>query len=159
MSRIGPRFEALAAAGRKGLVTFVTAGDPTPEVTPGLMRALVEAGADVYAAKCAPCHGPLGEGGPNDRLVPQPGQEGGRTIGTWWPYSTTLFDYVRRAMPWDRPGSLSNQEVYAVVAWLLNQNGLVPDNAVMDATSLPQVEMPARSRFVPDDREAYTSVR
>lgn len=116
-------------------------------------------GAAVYAARCAPCHGAAGEGGPNDRLVAQPGQEGGRTIGAWWPYSTTVFDYVKRAMPWDRPGTLSDAEVYAVVAWLLNRNGLVADSTVIDAQSLPLVQMPARGRFIPDDREAFTTVR
>lgn len=118
----------------------------------------VAEGAQVYAARCAPCHGVQGEGGPNDRLVTQPAQPEARSIGTWWPYSTTLFDYVRRAMPWDRPGTLSDDEVYAVVAWLLNANGLAPEDAVMDATTLPAVEMPAQSRFVPDDRERYTTV-
>lgn len=119
----------------------------------------VSAGAAVYAARCAPCHGVAGEGGPNDRLVAQPGEEQGRTIGTWWPYSTTLFDYVRRAMPWDRPGTMSDDEVYAVVAWLLNRNGLVDTAAVMDANTLPLVEMPARDRFVPDDRALHNAVR
>ena len=119
----------------------------------------VAKGGEVYATRCAPCHGTQGEGGPNDRLVTQADRPEGRSIGTWWPYSTTLFDYVRRAMPWDRPGTLTDDEVYAVVAWLLNGNGLLEDDAVMDATTLPAVSMPARDRFIPDDRELHNSVR
>ncbi len=120
----------------------------------------VEDGAEVYLADCAPCHGPNGEGGPNDALVGSeprgsfpfgstPGLTS--TIGNYWPYSTTVFDYIRRAMPFDRPGSLSNDEVYAVTAWLLWRNDLISEDAVMDATSLPEVRMPAREFFVPSE--------
>jgi S-disulfanyl-L-cysteine oxidoreductase SoxD len=124
----------------------------------------VAAGAAVYAAQCAACHGPHGEGVPQvgDRLVgrePIDSTGFNRTIGNYWPYSTTLFDYVRRAMPFDRPGSLSDEEVYAVTAYLLHLNDIVAADAVMDARTLPQVVMPARDRFVPDDRERSTTVR
>ena len=74
------------------------------------------------------------------------------TVGNFWPYATTLFDYVRRAMPPSAPGTLSSAEVYSLVAWLLAQNGIITEAEVMTAESLPKVVMPARSRFVPDDR-------
>ena len=74
-----------------------------------------------------------------------------RTVGNYWPYATTLFDYVRRAMPANAPGSLGANEVYAVVAWMLYRNEIVAADAVMDAQSLPAVEMPARRRFVQSD--------
>lgn len=127
-------------------------------------------GAGVYAAQCAICHGPQGEGtplgaaliGPNPGQVFDAGAPGGgrtRTVGNYWPHPTTLFDYVRRAMPFDRPGSLSDEEVYAVSAYLLHRNGLIEEGAVMDATTLPRVRMPARERFVADDREGTNRVR
>lgn len=129
------------------------------------------AGAEVYAARCAACHGPQGEGTPlagglvaaGDKHAFVTGEDpdamGKRTIGNYWPYATTLFDYIRRAMPFDRPGSLTDDEVYAVVAWLLWKNEIIAEETVMDASSLPAVEMPARDRFVPDDRETSARVR
>ena len=119
-------------------------------------------GAPIYAGACASCHGANGEGkapqypqligGPrgvfnfaSDPKIP-------RTIGNYWPYTTTLFDYIRRAMPLTAPGSLTADQTYAVTAFLLNREGLVPDGAVIDAKSLPAVQMPARSHFVADDR-------
>jgi cytochrome c len=135
-----------------------------------------EAGARVYAARCASCHGANGEGVRQGRvqLGPKligrnPGdafdfnqstqKEGAKTIGNYWPYATTLFDYVRRAMPQDRPGSLTNDEVYAVTAYLLARNDLVPATEVIDARSLPQVKMPSRDKFARDDRESSNVVR
>jgi cytochrome c len=110
----------------------------------------VAEGAAVYAAKCQSCHGPNGQGGKFDRLV---GREGNvKTIGTYWPYATTLYDYTLRSMPFLQPGTLTPDEVYGVVAYLLHLNEIVPDNAVMDATTLPKVKMPARDKFVKDDR-------
>jgi S-disulfanyl-L-cysteine oxidoreductase SoxD len=120
-------------------------------------------GAVVYAAKCASCHGANGEGvAPVPPLVgrtPDVGydfaraERAPRTIGNYWPYATTVFDYVRRAMPLSNPGSLSATETYAVVAWLLHENGIIEANAEMNATTLPAVQMPARGIFVPDDRQ------
>lgn len=108
-------------------------------------------GAEVYAAKCIACHGPEGANGVNDRLV---GGQGTlttaspvKTIGSYWPYATTVFDYVRRAMPYPAPHSLSDAEAYAVTAYLLHLNGIIGADAVMDATSLPKVKMPNQSRF------------
>jgi S-disulfanyl-L-cysteine oxidoreductase SoxD len=119
-------------------------------------RGTVPQGAAVFAAKCAKCHGPSGTEGPMDRLV------GGRqtlgtsspvkTIGSYWPYATTLYDYIHRAMPFDAPQSLTAEEVYSVTAWLLHQNGIIDEDAVIDAATLPVVEMPNRHGFVPDPR-------
>lgn len=124
-------------------------------------RGTAAEGASIYAARCAGCHGKTGREGPNDVLV---GRVAGdafpfardpklpHTIGNYWPYATTVFDYIRRAMPPDAPGSLTDNEVYALVAVLLAWNAVVPENAVMDAATLPKVRMPARDRFVPDTR-------
>jgi len=118
-------------------------------------------GAPIYAARCAACHGRTGKEGPNDPLVGRvPGDaftfasdpRAPKTIGSYWPYATTVFDYIRRAMPPDAPGSLRDNEVYGLVAYLLNLNDLIPADAVIDATSLPKVKMPAHDHFVPDTR-------
>ncbi|MBI3494131.1 MAG: cytochrome c [Acidobacteria bacterium] len=118
-------------------------------------------GAPLYAARCAACHGRTGKEGPNDRLVGRlPGDAFPfardpripKTIGDYWPYATTVFDYIRRAMPPDAPGSLKDDEVYGLTAYLLFLNDLIPADAVIDAKSLPKVVMPARDRFVPDPR-------
>ena len=112
-------------------------------------------GAEVYQVRCSYCHGVEAEGGVNERLI----GEGGRTVSHYWPYATTLFDYMRRAMPFDNPGSLTDQEVYDVTAWLLYRSGLIGEDDTIDATSLPQVVMPGRAAFVPDDRERFQRVR
>lgn len=115
----------------------------------------VAEGREVYMVHCVACHGRTGTEGPNDRLVDTESWDlypTGRAIGNYWPYATTLFDYVRKAMPQLTPGILTNDEVYAVIAYLLYLNELVPEDAVMDAETLPAVEMPARDRFVVDDR-------
>ena len=125
-------------------------------------------GADLYRRRCAACHGARGEGvPPNPRLI---GREPadfsfGRdpkaphTIGNYWPYATTLYDYINRAMPFDAPGSLPPADVYSVVAFLLAENGIVERSAVIDARTLPAVRMPARDRFVPDDRRGGPAFR
>ena len=124
-------------------------------------RGTVAEGAATYTAKCAMCHGPGGENGKFDRLV---GRDSGenfafakdarlvKTIGNYWPYATTLFDYTARSMPFPQPGTLSANETYGLVAYLLALNKIVPDTAVMDKTTLPKVVMPARDRFVMDNR-------
>ena len=108
-------------------------------------------GASVYASKCLACHGPEGRDGLNDRLVGGHGTIGDpapdKTVGSYWPYATTLFDYVRRAMPFTEPQSLSDDEVYAVTAYLLALNGIIEDNDVVDAASLPAIEMPNAGNF------------
>lgn len=110
----------------------------------------VTEGEKVYMAKCVTCHGPTGTEGPMDRLVG--GKLPVKTIGSYWPYATTIFDYVRRAMPFDKPGSLSDPEVYAVTAWLLHQNGIIGPQEVINAETLPKVRMPNRDGFIPDPR-------
>jgi cytochrome c len=112
----------------------------------------VAAGAEVYAAQCLVCHGEEGVGGPNDRLVGGHGTISTdatiRTVGSYWPYATTVFDYIRRAMPLLQPQSLTNDETYAVTAYLLELNGIIDENDVMNAETLPQVEMPNAGNFV-----------
>jgi S-disulfanyl-L-cysteine oxidoreductase SoxD len=125
-------------------------------------RGTAEEGARVFATNCAACHGTKGEGLPTaPALVGREPREGFpfgqslkhvRTVGNYWPYATTLYDYITRAMPATSPGSLTPDQTYAVVAWILAQNELIPPATVIDATSLPKVRMPARDRFVPDDR-------
>ena len=111
-------------------------------------------GAVIYAEKCVACHGEKGAGKPNDQLVGGRGSLSGeqapvKTVGSFWPYATTLFDYVRRAMPLNAPKSLSNDEVYAVSAYILQLNGIIAENAVMNVQTLPKVQMPNRDGFVP----------
>jgi mono/diheme cytochrome c family protein len=110
-----------------------------------------EQGAVVYAQKCQTCHGEKGAGQPNDRLVGGQGtlasQSPIRTIGSYWPYATTVFDYVRRAMPYTQSQSLTNDEVYAVTAYLLHLNGIIGPQDVMNAQTLPQVQMPNHDNF------------
>lgn len=115
----------------------------------------VEEGRVVYVTWCVACHGPTGTEGPNDRLVDAEQWDlypTSQTIGNYWPYATTLYDYIRKAMPQSTPGILTPDQVYAVIAYVLWMNEIVPDDAVMDATTLPAVVMPARDRFVVDDR-------
>jgi len=113
-------------------------------------------GREVYDAQCASCHGARGEGGLGDRLVGGNGTlataKPVKTIGSYWPYATTLFDYVRRAMPLTAPQSLSNDDVYAVSGYLLFLNGIVAESAIVDRDTLTQVKMPNRNGFVADPR-------
>ncbi len=143
---------------------------PTPEEVRGLGAAIapdggglpegsgtVAEGRTVYAARCASCHGPNGEGGGGGAALV--GGKGTlatarplKTVGSFWPYATTVWDYVNRAMPFDQPGLLKPEEVYAVVAYVLNLNGIVGEDAVMNAGTLPAVKMPNRGGFVADPR-------
>ena len=112
----------------------------------------VKQGEAVFAMKCQACHGEKGAGTPNDRLVGGQGSLPGdkppiKTIGSYWPYATTLFDYIRRAMPFNESKSLTNDEVYGVVAYLLNLNGVIAESETMNAQSLPKVTMPNREGF------------
>jgi S-disulfanyl-L-cysteine oxidoreductase SoxD len=112
----------------------------------------VSAGAKVYADKCQSCHGANGQGGPQDQLTGGVGTIASdkpvKTPVSYWPSATTIFDYVRRAMPLQSPQSLTNDEVYAVTAYILSIDKVVPEDAVLDAKSLPQVKMPNRDGFV-----------
>ena len=138
------------------------AGLPTGEGT-------AASGGPLYARLCASCHGPSGEGATAARLVgyePEstppfgPRYEEWRgdgadvpfTVGNYWPYATTLYDYIQRAMPTNEPGTLAPGEVYGLAAWILAENGIIARDAVMNATTLAAVEMPARDIFVPQER-------
>jgi cytochrome c len=120
-----------------------------------------EQGAAIFATTCASCHGANGEGKPpaypqliggpkgvdfdSDYKIP-------RTIGNYWPYATTLYDYIRRAMPLTAPGSLTSEQIYAVTAYLLQREGIIPAGTTLDAKGLTAIQMPARGNFVADDR-------
>jgi cytochrome c len=115
-------------------------------------RGTVARGQEVYEQKCLSCHNEKGGGTPADRLVGGQGTLKGdqrpiKTVGSYWPYATTLFDYIRRAMPLLEPQSLTAEEVYAVSAYILHLNGIVGEKAVMDAKSLPRVKMPNAGNF------------
>lgn len=144
-------------------------GPDGAELPPG--SGTVEAGAALFKSKCATCHGANGEGTPpaypaivgrdpkgenfpfdNDPKID-------RTIGNYWPYATTVFDYVRRAMPHPQPGSLTNDEVYSLTAFLLAANKVIPMSSTLDAASLRAVKMPYVDRFVRDDRKGGREVR
>jgi cytochrome c len=108
-------------------------------------------GARVYAAKCSACHGESAKGGVNAALVggaPIKDMESVKTIANFWPFATTIFDYVRRTMPWRQPRSLTNEEVYAVTAYILSLNKLIGENDTMNAQKLPKVKMPNRDGFI-----------
>jgi len=111
-------------------------------------------GKQVYQDNCEVCHGPNGEGRIKDRLV---GGEGTlasskplKTVGSYWPYATTLFDYIRRAMPYPIPGTLSADDTYAVSAYILSLNGILPADGKVDQDTLPKIKMPNRDGFIPD---------
>lgn len=110
------------------------------------------AGARIYQQNCLACHGEDGQNGINDRLVGGIGSLLGdkpvRTVGSFWPYATTLFDYIRRAMPYQTPGSLSDSEVYSVSAYILHLNGVIGENEVLNAKTLPAIKMPNRDSVV-----------
>lgn len=128
-------------------------------------RGTVADGATLYKVQCAMCHGPSGEGihpafprllgrapeAEGFRFANDPKLEHG--IGNYWPHATTLFDYIRRAMPLTAPGSLTDDQVYALTAYLLAADDVIPDTTTLDAARLRAVRMPYADRFVPDDRK------
>lgn len=117
-------------------------------------------GQTIYIAKCASCHGSTGREGPSPRLVGAIGDTGkAKTIGNYWPYSTTVFDYIRRAMPLNAPGSLTNGEVYSLTAYLLSANKIIPAKTMLDSATLAAVKMPARDFFITDDRRGGHEVK
>jgi cytochrome c len=160
---------ALTAIGRAQSPTYHVGRAATPDelkaididVHPdgrGLLpgRGTAAQGQALYAARCVTCHGATGKEGPQDVLV------GGRgtlkspkplkTVGSYWPYATTVWDYVHRAMPFDRPGTLTVDDVYAATAYVLFLNGIVGEQDVLDQNTLPKIVMPNRDGFVGDPR-------
>lgn len=133
-------------------ISIPPSGDGLPAGSGGVAQ-----GQKVYEAKCQSCHGVKGEGKPADRLVGGIGTLASgkaiRTVGSYWPYATTLFDYTRRAMPTNAPMSLSDEEVYAVTAYVLFLNGIIKQGEVMDAQTLPRVKMPNRDGFIDYSRK------
>jgi len=131
-------------------------------------KGTVQAGKTLYATKCAFCHGENGEGGLNDRLVARPGEifpQGDsacgfecRTIGNYWPYATTLYDYILRSMPMNAPGSLAFDEVYSISAYLLYLNDIISEDVELTAITLKKIIMPAHDKFITDDRLDYNVV-
>jgi S-disulfanyl-L-cysteine oxidoreductase SoxD len=109
-------------------------------------------GAAIYAAQCVACHGERGAGQPNDQLVGGHGTLEDlaqvRTVGSYWPYASTVFDYIRRAMPFTTPQSLSDDQVYALTAYLLYLNDIIDEDEVMNARTLGDIEMPNRDGFI-----------
>ena len=132
----------------------IAVGPEGKELPPG--KGTAKDGAAIYAQQCAGCHGQTGIEGPFDRLVGGQGtlntSRPVKTVGSYWPFATTVWDYINRAMPTDKPGSLTPDQVYALTAFLLYRNGIVQESDVMDAQSLPKVRMPNRNGFVPDSR-------
>lgn len=117
-------------------------------------------GRAIYLAKCAACHGETGaEPTPNRLVAPMGDTSHVKTIGNYWPYATTVFDYIRRAMPFNAPGSLSNEEVYSLTAFLLYRNEVIDSTVLLNAVNLPQIVMPAKKYYVDDDRRGGNEVR
>jgi cytochrome c len=118
-------------------------------------------GGELYARRCARCHGASGQGGDEPKQAPLVGGRGSlksakplKTVGSYWPYATTVWDYINRAMPLDHPGTLTHNQVYSLVAWILSRNGIIGEHDVLDAKTLRQIKMPNRDGFVPDARPA-----
>ena len=113
-------------------------------------------GKDVYTRRCETCHGPSGTEGPQDAIAGGKGslatQKPQKTVGSYWPYATTLWDYINRAMPFDHPSTLTPDEVYSATAYVLFLNGIVGEQDPLTETTLPKVRMPNRNGFVVDPR-------
>ncbi len=114
----------------------------------------VAQGKEIFADNCAACHGDNGVGGIKDRLAGGQGTLASatpvKTVGSFWPYATTLFDYIHRAMPYQAPGSLSNDDTYAVAAYILYLNGILPADGKLDREGVPRIKMPNHDGFVPE---------
>jgi mono/diheme cytochrome c family protein len=121
------------------------------------------AGKTIYMTKCVACHGTDTTSGdaklPGPVLISDHPGKKNKTIGNYWPYATTLFDYVRRAMPYTQPGSLTNEEVYHLTAFLLAANKVIKEGELINAQTLPKIVMPAQHRFVEDDRRGGNEIR
>jgi mono/diheme cytochrome c family protein len=119
-------------------------------------RGTAAQGREMFANRCQKCHGPKGEGAESVALAgglgtlksPKPL----KTVGSYWPYATTVFDYINRAMPFDKPGTLGADQAYALTAFVLYLNGIVKEDVILDAETLPRIRMPNRDGFVKDPR-------
>ncbi|MDQ3071424.1 MAG: cytochrome c [Acidobacteriota bacterium] len=155
-----PRFEAGREATAQEIAAWDTDVNGKGEGLP-TGRGSVSEGAELYARACAACHGANGEGGAGSQLV-KPAVIAGRprrNIATHWPYAPPLFDYIRRTMPPADPWSLGDDQVYALIAYLLAENGIIQPSGVIDAQALKRVTMPSHGRFVPDDRRGGPVVK
>jgi len=121
-------------------------------------KGTVAEGRKIYSDKCARCHGANLHDGPYAKLIPVAGSDE-KAIGNYWPYATTLYDYTMRAMPYDQPGSLSYDEVYALCAFILHKNNLMDSLTILDSRTLLQVKMPALTKYVEDDRKGGNEIR
>ena len=119
----------------------------------------VASGKLIYTTKCAACHGKTGIEGPQARLVGADTTIRAKTIGNYWPYATTVYDYINRAMPVNAPGSLTPDEVYSLTAYLLYANKIIDSGKIIDAKTLPEIKMPAHDLFIPDDRRGGPEIR
>ena len=166
----GKRYALGTAASTSVIARWNTdVGAQGTELPPG--KGSVGEGSALYTSLCASCHGVGGVGGiaPNPPLVGRDSSAEGfrfardpqltKTIGNYWPYATTLFDYIKRAMPLATPGSLTDSQVYALTAYLLAANQVIADTTTLDADALRAVRMPYRDRFVRDDRTGGPGVR
>jgi len=123
-------------------------------------RGTADQARQLYASRCAACHGPKGEGGSGPQLVrPVAFDRPRRTIASHWPYAPPIFDYIRRTMPPDAPWTLTDDQTYSLIALLLVDSGVVPAEFVADASTLARVRMPSRDRFIPDDRRGGPEVK
>jgi cytochrome c len=131
-------------------------------------KGTVARGRDLYRNQCVQCHGTEGQGADYEALAGREPEDGfpfsdslshRMTVGNYWPYATTLYDYIHRAMPQAVPGSLPPDDVYSLVAYVLYLNRIVPEDATLDKETLPEIEMPARDRFVYDDRRGGEELR
>ncbi len=166
----GVRYGLGAPASEQDIAQWNTDVGPDGTGLPSGSGSVAE-GETIFAAKCAVCHGAEGVGGiaPNPALVGRDSAAEGfrfandpkliKTIGNYWPYASTLFDYIKRAMPLAASGTLADHEVYALTAYLLSMNGIVPAPATMTAETLRAVKMPYADRFVPDDRRGGAEIR
>jgi mono/diheme cytochrome c family protein len=158
-----------AASGDEIAKWDIAVGPDGATLPPG--SGTVDSGAVLFKAICANCHGANGEGmapaypaligrdPKGENFVFDTDFKITRTIGNYWPYATTVFDYVRRAMPLTAPGSLSNDDVYSLTAYLLAANQVIPMNSTLDAAALRRVKMPYVDHFVRDDRRGGHEVR